>query len=67
MCTALQIFATVIWLHILQPKTAIDFKLYSPGSLNDICTDVDCNNQCQITVARATQQMTVNWLQVFAV
>jgi len=53
--------ATVIWLHILQPKIAIDFKLYSSVSLNVICTVVDCNNHCQITVAHVTQPMTVNW------
>ena len=38
--------ATLIWLHILQPKIAIDFKLYSSGSLNVICTDVDRKNHC---------------------
>ena len=38
--------ATVIYLHILQPKIAIDFKLYSSVSLNVICTVVDCNNDC---------------------
>ena len=29
---------TVILLHILQPKIAIDFRLYSSVSLNVICT-----------------------------
>ena len=54
--------ATVIWLHILQPKIAIDLKLYSSVSLNVICTVVVCDNQCQITVAHVTQPITVNWL-----
>ena len=52
--------ATVIVLHILQPKIAIDIKLYSSVSLNVICTVVDCNNHCQSTVAHVTQPMTVN-------
>ena len=52
---------TAIWLHILQPKIAIDFKLYSSLSLNVFFTVVDCNH-CQITVAHVTQPMTVNWL-----
>ena len=54
--------ATVIWLHILQPKIVIGFKLHSSVSLNVICTVVDCNNHCQIAVAQETQPMTVNWL-----
>ena len=54
--------ATVIWLYILQPKIAIDLKLYSSVSLNVMCTVVACNNHCQITVALVTQPMTVNWL-----
>ena len=54
--------ATAIWLYILQPKIAIDLKLYSSVSLNVMCTVVDCNNHCQITVAHVTQPMTVNWL-----
>ena len=54
--------ATVIWLHILQPKIAIDLKLYSLVSLIVMCTVVACNNHCQITVAHVTQPMTVNWL-----
>ena len=54
--------ATAILLHKLQPKIAIDFKLYSSVSLNVIFTVVDCNNHCQITVAHVTQPMTVNWL-----
>ena len=45
-----------------QPKIAIDLKLYSSVSLNVICTAVDCNNHCQITVAHVTQPMTANWL-----
>ena len=54
--------ATVILLHILQPKIAIEPKLYSSVSLNFMCTVVDCNNHCQITVAHVLQPMTVNWL-----
>ena len=54
--------ATVIWLHILKPKIAIDFKLYSSVSLNVIYSVVACNNHCQITVAHVTQPITVNWL-----
>ena len=54
--------ATVIWLYLLQPKIAIDLKLYSSVSLNVMCTVVACNNHCQITVAHVTQQMTVKWL-----
>ena len=53
--------AIVIWLHILQPKIAIDLKLYSL-SLNVMCTVVASNNHCQITVVHVTQPMTVNWL-----
>ena len=52
--------ATAILLHKLQPKIAIDFKLYSSVSLNVIFTVVDCNNYYQITVAHVTQPMTVN-------
>ena len=59
--------ATAIWLYILQPKIAIDLKLYSSVSLNIMCTVVDCNNHCQITMAHVTQPITVNWLQIFAV
>ena len=55
-------FATVIWLHILHSKIAIDFKLYYSLSLNIISTVVDCNNYCQITVAHVTKPMTANWL-----
>ena len=54
--------ATVIWLHILKPKIAIDLKLYSSMSLNVIFTVVGCNNHCEITVAHVTQPITVNWL-----
>ena len=54
--------ATLIWLHILQPKIAIDLKLYSLVSLNVMFTVVVCDNHCQITVAHVTQPMTVNWL-----
>ena len=54
--------ATVIWLYVLQPRIAIDHKLYSAVSLNVLCTVIDCNNYCQITVAYVTQQMSVKWL-----
>ena len=54
--------ATVIWLYILQPEIAIDLILYSSMSVNVMCTTVDCDNHCQITVAHVTQPMTVNWL-----
>ena len=54
--------ATVIWLHILQPKIPIALKLYSSVSLNVMCTVVARNNHCQIKVAHVTQTMTVNWL-----
>ena len=54
--------ATVIWLHTLQPKIAIEIKLYFSVSLNVMCTVVACNNHCQITVAHIRQEMTVNWL-----
>ena len=54
--------ATAILLHKLQPKIAIDFKLYSSMILNVICTIVDFNNHCQITVTRITQPMTVHMI-----
>ena len=54
--------ASVIWLHVLQPKIAIDIKLYPSVSFNVISTVVACNNHCQITVAHVTQPMTVYWL-----
>ena len=54
--------ATVIWLYILQPKIAIDLKLYSSMSARVVGTAVGCDNHCQITVAHVTQSMTVNWL-----
>ena len=54
--------ATVIWLHILQPRIAVNLKLYSLVSLNVMCTVIACNSHCQITVAHVTQPMTVNWL-----
>ena len=54
--------ATVIWLHILQPKMAINLKLYSSVSLNVMYTIMGCNSHCEITVAHVTQPMTVNWL-----
>ena len=59
--------ATMIWLHILQPKTAIDLKLYSSMSLSVIGTAVGCDDHWQITVGNATQPMTENWLQTFVV
>ena len=54
--------ATVIWLHILQPKIVNDLKLYSSVSMNVMSTVVACNNHCQIKVAHVTPPMTVNWL-----
>ena len=55
-------FPTVFWLLVLQPKTAIDLKLYSSMSLSVIDTAVGCDDYCQITVGNVTQPMTVNWL-----
>ena len=55
-------FTTVILLNTLQPKIAIDLKLYSSMSVNVMCTVIVCNNHCQITVAHVTQLMIVNWL-----
>ena len=54
--------ATVIYLYILQPKIAIDLKLYSSKSVNVTCTVVVCEDHCQSTVTHVTQPMTVNWL-----
>ena len=56
--------ATVILLYLLQPKIAIDLKLYSSMSQIVMGTAVVCDNHCQITV---TQPITLNWLQIFAV
>ena len=42
-------FPTVIWLCMLQPKTAIDLKLYFLMG-----TVVGCDNHCQITVENVT-------------
>jgi len=47
---------------MLQPKLAIDLKLYSSMSLSVMGTAVGCDNYCQITVGNVTQPMTVNWL-----
>ena len=58
--------ATVIWLHTLQPKIAIDLKLNSSVSLNVMCIVVACKNHCKITVAHVTQPMTVNICSVGA-
>ena len=55
-------FPTVIWLCMLQPKTAIDLKLYSSMSLSVMGIAVDCDDHCQITVGNVTQPMAVNWL-----
>ena len=55
-------FPTVIWLCMLQPKTAIDHKLYFSMSLSVMGTAVGCDNHCQITVGNVTQLMTVYWL-----
>ena len=54
--------ATVISLYMLQPKIAIDLKLYSSMSVRVICAVVVCDNHCQTTLAHVTQSMTVNWL-----
>ena len=55
-------FPTVIWLCMLQSKTAIDHKLYSSTSLSVMGTVIGCDNHCQITGGNVTQPMTVNWL-----
>ena len=55
-------FPTVIWLCMLQSKTAIDHKLYSSMSLSIMDTVVGCDKHCQITVGKVTQPVTVNWL-----
>ena len=55
-------FLTLLWLWLLQPKAALDLKLYSSMSLTVIGTAVGCDNHCQITVGNVTQPMTVNWL-----
>ena len=55
-------FLTVIWLCTLQPKTAIDLKLYSSMFLSVKGTAVGCDNHFQITVGNVTQLMTLNWL-----
>ena len=54
--------ATVILLYVLQPKIAIDLKLYSSISADVTFTVVVCDNHFQIIVAQITQPMTVNWL-----
>ena len=55
-------FPNVIWLCMVQPKTAIDLKLYFSMSLSVTGTAVGCDHYCQITVGNVTQPMTVNWL-----
>ena len=55
-------FPTVIWLCMLQQKTAIDHKLYSSMPLSAMGTVIDCNNHCHTIVGNVTQPMTVNWL-----
>ena len=60
-------FPAVIWLCMLQPKTAIDLKLYSLMSLSVMMTVVGCDGQCHITERNVTQPTTVNWLKIFAV
>ena len=54
--------ATLIWLYALQPKIAIDLKLYSSISADVTFTVVVCDNHCQIIVAHVTQPISVNWL-----
>ena len=51
---------TAIWPYVLQPKIAIDLKLYSSISFNVMFIVVGCNNHCKITVAHVIQPMTVN-------
>ena len=46
---------TAIWLCMVQPKTAIDLKLYSTMSLNVKGTAVGYDNHCQITMGNVTQ------------
>ena len=58
---------TVTWLYIEQSKTVFNLKLYSSMSVSVICTAIDCNNHCQVTVGNVTQPMTVNLLSIFAV
>ena len=48
-------FRTVIWLCVLQPKIAIDLKLYSSVSLSVVGTAVGCANHCQITVIQCRE------------
>ena len=55
-------FPTVIWLCLLQSKTAINVKLHSSMSLSVIGTAFGGYNHCQITVGNGTQPMTINWL-----
>ena len=60
-------FPTVMWLCMLQPKTAIDIKLYTLMSLSVRGTTVGCDNDCQITVGNVAQPLPVNLLYIFAV
>ena len=53
---------TVIWLCLLQSKTAINVKLHSSMSLSVIGTAVGGYNHCQMTVGNVTKPMTVNGL-----
>ena len=55
-------FPTVIWLRMIQPKTAIYLKLYSSMALSVIGTAIGCDSYCQITVGNVTQPLTVKWL-----
>ena len=47
-------FPTVIWLCMLQPKTALDLKLYSSVSLSVTGTVIGCDSHCQITDGNVT-------------
>ena len=55
-------FLIVIWLCMLQPKTATDLKLYSSIPLSVMGIAFGCNNHYQITVGNVMQPITVNWL-----
>ena len=55
-------FPTVLWLCMLQPKTAIDLKLYASMPLSVVGTAIGYYNHRQITVGNVTQPLIVNWL-----
>ena len=53
------VFATVIWLSYYSPKQQLISNCTPQSSLSVMCTAVDCDNYCQITVANVTQLLTV--------